>query len=125
MRNRPRGYHRIRIAPLVGRPRFGPWMLYWGPLGDLTFTASTEHSSVVNYQANLYTDGTTTLVDSLNLGKPTPDGSNLITVHLYSWLNGHTAGNYLLKVTAIGSTGSPGSESSTGDSFVVPIVTSG
>lgn len=108
---------------MVFRYRLPP--LYFGPLGDLTFTASTDQASVVSYEVRLYTDGTTSLIDSLNIGKPTPDGANLITVHLYTWFNSHAAANYQAKVASIGSTGSPGNESSTGDSFTVPIVSSG
>lgn len=123
---RPRLRHQLRQRPytrVILRSRLTPE--YFGPLGDLTFNASTDHASVVNYEVRLYTDGTTTLVDSYNIGKPTPNGSSQCTVHLYTWFNSHSAGNYLAKVAAIGSTGSPGSESSTGDSFTVPIVSSG
>lgn len=126
MRNSPRAWLRRTSggqAPVRSRYQLPP--IYFGPLGDLTFTASADHASVVNYEARLYTYGTTNLVDSYNLGKPTPDGGNQILVHLYTWFNSHAAGDYDVKVASIGSTGSPGNESSTGDPFTVPIVSSG
>jgi len=93
-------------------------------LGDLTFTPSVDHATVSSYAARLYADGTSTpVLASVNIGKPTPNGSNVIRVDLLSFLNSQTPGNYLVKVVALSSGGS--TESVNGDSFTVPVVTGG
>lgn len=89
-------------------------------IGDISFLASADHASVTSYTAKLY-DSNDDLVDTLSLGKPTPDETNTIVVNEQAWLNTHTAGNgYYVRVTAT----SPGGESSPASGtgvFTIPV----
>ena len=87
-------------------------------LGELRFKASSGHATVTSYEARLYAVGGSTLLASLSLGKPTPDGSGYIVRNLRTWLDSQTSGNYDLKVAAIDGTGT--SESSA-VSLTVPV----
>jgi hypothetical protein len=91
-------------------------------LGLVTFDASTDHASVSYYSVRLYVRDTTgSATTSYNIGKPTPSSSSGITWHGYHWLNSQSAGDYEVRVAAIGSTGEPGSESTDSNAFTVPL----
>lgn len=91
-----------------------------GALGDLTFAASPDHATLTSYEARLYVEGTTTpVIDTLDLGLPTPSGGS-ITVNIATWLNSQLAGNYDVRVAAIGPLGT--TESGASNSFTVPLV---
>ena len=113
---RPRPLHRVRVPIQV--------LLDHGSLGDITFYASTDHGTVSYYEARAYGSGTTTpVVSTYNMGKPTPDATSTCTVHGWSWLSALTPGDYDIGVASVGSTGLPGSESSSQSNvFTVPLV---
>jgi hypothetical protein len=103
------GYSRRRI--LIALPA----------IGNVHFDVSTDHNTaVVSYEARLYAQGGTTQVDSYNIGKPTPSSSSAATVNLYTWLQSHTAGNYVVRIAAVGSTGGT-AESTNSNAFTIPL----
>ncbi len=92
----------------------------------VTFTASPDHAAVVNqvtlvdhYELRVFAPGASTALPAIQLGKPTPDASNLITVNVDAQLNALPASPtcnlqtptaaqcYTAKVAAVG----PGGES--------------
>lgn len=84
----------------------------------VSFAASTDHSTNVNsYVLKVFASGanpaTATPVATSDLGKPTPDGSNTITVDRASFFSALAAGNYVATVTAIGPGGQTQSSSVT------------
>ena len=86
--------------------------------GDVRFTISPRHSSVTSYEVRVYPEGGGALVDSENIGKPTPDHYGDITVNLTSFFGGIAAGNYFLGVAAI----APGGTSEGfSDAFSLPL----
>lgn len=87
-------------------------------LGELRFKAPADHATVVSYAVRLYAVGGATLLASLSLGKPTPDGGGYIVRNIRTWLDSQTAGNYDLKVAAIDG---GGSTESTAAPMTVPV----
>jgi hypothetical protein len=79
-----------------------------------TFTASPDHAVientvplVTNYELRVFlSTNTTTPVRVVNLNKPTPDASNLISVSVVSTIAALAPGDYFGRVAAIG----PGGE---------------
>jgi len=74
------------------------------------FTASTDHATMVtSYELRIYAAGanpnTATPITTSNLGKPTPDANNDITVDRSAFFSALAAGNYVAAVAAIGSGG--------------------
>ena len=78
----------------------------------LTFTASVDHAAtdpitgdplIVSYELWVY-DGVSpfSLIGTENLGKPTPNGSNVITITDSALLNGLEIGLYTGQVYALG-----------------------
>lgn len=94
---------------------------------SLLFTASTDHNAVVtgttnpvvtNYAVSVYQG--TLLTMSQVLGKPTPDGSNTISISLASisgWNSLAKNVTYTVKVSAVGPAGS--AESGPSNPFVL------
>jgi len=81
------------------------------PPTGVMFTASPDHATLVtSYQLRIYASGadpnTATPVATSNLGKPTPDANNDITVSQPSFFSALAPGNYVAAVAAIGSGGS-------------------
>jgi hypothetical protein len=75
------------------------------------FTASADHdTNVTSYRLDVFASGadpaTASPVATINLGKPTPDASRLISVSEPSFFTALAAGDYLATVSAIG----PGGE---------------
>lgn len=91
-------------APVVTPPRY------------VTFTASPDHATTVvtNYRLNVYAAGadttTATPVATSDLGKPTPDAQQVITVDRGSFFTALQAGSYLATVTVVGPGGSAQSQ---------------
>lgn len=69
-----------------------------GELFALTFQASADHGSVSSYTARIRAFGGATVLATQALGKPTPDGGNMITVDLSSAMNGLGAGRYTVSI---------------------------
>jgi len=77
----------------------------------VAFTASPDHATLVtSYQLRIYASGanpqTATPIATSNLGKPTPNANNDITVDLPSFFVSLVPGNYVAAVAAIGAGGS-------------------
>ena len=77
----------------------------------VAFTASPDHATLVTYyELRIYASGadpsTATPIATSNLGKPTPDATNTITVNQATFFSGLTVGNYVGAVAAVGSGGS-------------------
>jgi hypothetical protein len=75
------------------------------------FTASPDHATLVtSYELRIYAAGanpsTATPIATSNLGKPTPDANNDITVALSSFFVSLAPGNYVAAVAALGAGGS-------------------
>lgn len=82
------------------------------------FTASADHATnVTSYLLKVFAGGanpaTATAVATSDLGKPTPDSTNTITVNRATLFSALAAGNYLATVTAIGPGGRTQSSSVT------------
>lgn len=86
--------------------------------GDVTFTASADHSSVTGYEARIYTYPNGSLVTTHSLGKPTPSGG-VITVNLASVFAVLSAGNYDVTIAATSAGGT--SESLYSNAFALPL----
>jgi hypothetical protein len=65
---------------------------------------------VTYYELRVYASGanpsTATPIATSNLGKPTPDANNDITVNQATFFSGLAPGNYVAAVAAVGSGGS-------------------
>lgn len=48
----------------------------------LSFTASPDHATLTNYEADLVRVSDTSVVQTLNIGKPTPDANGVCSVPL-------------------------------------------
>ncbi len=80
------------------------------PPTGIVFTASADHATMVtSYELRIYAAGanpnTATPITTSNLGKPTPDANNDITVDRSAFFSALAAGNYVAAVAAIGSGG--------------------
>lgn len=90
-----------------------------------TFTASADQNTVENgvailtsYEVRLYSQDGATKINTLNIGKPTPDATNTITFsQLKNVYVSAPAGTYTVKVAAVGPGGS--SETPASDPFTV------
>jgi regulation of enolase protein 1 (concanavalin A-like superfamily) len=81
------------------------------PPRAVEFTASVDHDTLVtSYQLDIFASGadpnTATPVASVNLGKPTPDASNTITVDESAFFTALAPGSYQATVSSIGDGGS-------------------
>ncbi|HYM22069.1 MAG TPA: Ig-like domain-containing protein [Vicinamibacterales bacterium] len=79
---------------------------YAGPK-TVSFTASTDNAIVTSYVLDVFANGadpnTATPVASSNLGKPTPDSSNTITVDQTAFFEALAPGAYVATVSAVDS----------------------
>jgi hypothetical protein len=91
----------------------------WNNSGDVAFVASPDHAIVTNYTARLRVFGNSTVIDTLTLGVPTPDGNNVIVAGLTSLFAGQAAGTYTVSILATSPGGSTDSVES--NAFVLPI----
>lgn len=86
------------------------------PPQNVVFTASSDHATtiVTSYRLNIYTAGantsTATPIATSDLGKPTPDAQQTITVDRGSFFAALSPGSYIATVTAIGPGGSAQSQ---------------
>jgi regulation of enolase protein 1 (concanavalin A-like superfamily) len=81
------------------------------PPTTVSFQKSADHATLVNYYLlEVFAAGantsTATPVSSLNLGKPTPDASGLITLNEATFFTALAPGSYIATVSAVGSSGS-------------------
>ena len=82
----------------------------------VVFTASADHATnVTSYRLSVFAStanpATATPIATSDLGKPTPDATNTITVDRASFFSALAVGNYLATVTAIGPGGQTQSSS--------------
>ena len=75
----------------------------------VAFTASTDHDIVTSYLLEVFASGadvnTSSPIASTDLGKPTPDANQQITVDKTSFFGALSPGNYVVTVSAIASEG--------------------
>jgi hypothetical protein len=77
----------------------------------VSFQKSADHATLVtSYRLDVFAStanpATATPLKSVNLGKPAPNSTGLITVDQSSFFSALAAGKYLATVSAIGSGGS-------------------
>lgn len=90
-----------------------------GDLGDLAFAASAGHSTVITYEARVRAEGSSTVLVTKNLGKPTPF-NNVIVCNIKAILQALPSGNYTVTVAAIGPGGTD--DSTQNVAYTVPLV---
>lgn len=73
--------------------------------GLVSFTASADHASLIGYEGRVRAQGSDVTSLVIDLGKPTPDGSNVCTVDIGDDLAGLSAGHYVMAVVAITAVG--------------------
>jgi hypothetical protein len=71
----------------------------------LTFTASPGHVRVIRYEIRIRAEGSSTVLATTDLGKPTPQADHRITVKLRPLLEALPPGNYTIGVAVIGPEG--------------------
>lgn len=78
---------------------------------EVSFTASSDHAAtdpvtdeplVSSYELRVYVAFTGELVGTEDVGKPAPNGSNVITVTNSALLAGLSPGSYVLNVVTLG-----------------------
>ena len=94
-----------------------PQIQGWG-LGDVSFTVPGDHATILSYEARIRAQGSSTVVATKSLGKPTPQGSTII-VNLRALLDSMTAGNYTVSIAATNQSGT--TDSSETSAFIVPL----
>jgi hypothetical protein len=91
----------------------------WNNSGDVAFVASPDHAVVTNYTARLRVSGNPTVIDTLSLGVPTPDGNNVIVASLTTLFAGHAAGSYTVSILTTSPGGS--TDSTESNAFTLPL----
>ena len=100
-------------------------LLDHGSLGLITWNVTSSDYSITNsYELRAYASGTTTpTVSTYNVGLPGRSTTGQVSVQGWAWLSALSAGDYDVGVAAVGSSGLPGSESSSQSNvFTVPLV---
>ena len=89
-------------------------------LGDVSFTPSSDHDTNVSYyEARVHPEGSSTIVATKLLGKPSITSSGKIVCSLRAILNSLSAGNYVVIVRAVNANGS--TDSTDSNTFTVPL----
>lgn len=91
----------------------------WDGSGDTAFEASPDHAIVTGYAARLRVYGNSTVVATEQLGKPTPDGNNVIVVPLEGFFAGRAAGDYTVSILTTSAGGS--TDSAESSPFTIPL----
>jgi predicted phage tail protein len=78
------------------------------PPKGVTFQASADHATVTSYKVEVFAAGvnttTGTALSSIDVGKPTPNSNNDITVSIPSFFSALAPGTYQLTVAAVSGT---------------------
>ena len=78
------------------------------PPTGVMFQASLDHATLTSYRVEVFAAGvdpaTTTAIATIDVGKPTPDAANDITVSIASFFQPLAPGNYQLTVAAVNGT---------------------
>ena len=78
------------------------------PPTGVMFRASLDHATLTSYRVEVFTagvdPGTTAAIATIDVGKPTPDAANDITVSIASLFQPLAPGNYQLTVAAVNGT---------------------
>ena len=90
-----------------------------GNTGEVAFTASPDQAVITDYTARLRVWGNATVIDTLSLGVPTPDGNGIIIADLTSLFAGKAAGNYTISILATSEGGS--TDSAESPAFSLPL----
>lgn len=90
-----------------------------GYSGEVAFYANPQHASVTNYRLNLRAAGSSTVIDYVDVGVPTPDGNNVIVVDPTdtdaTFYSAQPDGNYSISVAA--TTGGGTTDSYPGEAY--------
>lgn len=115
-----------RAITLLGLPDAEALRLYAdtvtairGNTGQVAFNASPDHVDVTSYTARVRVSGSSSVTATQALGKPTPDGNNVIVVDLSSTFAGLSAGNYTVSILSTSAAGS--ADSSESAAFALPL----
>ena len=104
---------------MAGARRGRPIVLRKFIAGDVTFQISPDHfTTVTSYEARIRAEGSSTVIATQNLGKPTPSGGS-ITVNLATILNAQAAGNYTVSIATTNASGT--TDSAISNAFTVPL----
>ena len=108
--------HRTARIGSFGRSTIQPFALGW-----VSWTPPDDHTTnVTSYEARVRAEGSSTVLDSVNLGKPIPHSTTgLCYANITGMLNGLAAGNYTTSIAAINSSGTTDSDVS--DVFSLPL----
>lgn len=90
-----------------------------GTTGQVAFNANPSHATLISYTARVRVSGNSTVVATQGLGKPTPDGNNVIIVDMSATFAGLAAGNYTVSILATDATGS--TDSAESSPFSLPL----
>jgi hypothetical protein len=91
-------------------------------LGEVRFTV-TDHADTDSYEIRVREEGSSTVIASEDIGKPTPSGNNTITVDITDFLGtvygSFGAGDYTVSVAAINGEGE--NDSALATAFSLPL----
>lgn len=87
-------------------------------LGVVQFQVA-DHDNVDYYEARLRAQGSSTVLATLNIGKPDYNASRIAYYNLASWLNSQAAGNYSVSIAAVNTDGT--TDSLVSNDFTVPL----
>lgn len=88
--------------------------------GDLTYTVSADYATVTAVEARLRNYGSSTVIDTYDLGKPHEDVAGNVRIGISNWLSRQAPGNYTVAVAFTNPTGT--TESAEATPFTVPLV---
>lgn len=104
----------VDMPLIMGPPSTAP-----NTLGLLSFNVSPDHDNVDYYEALLRVQGSSTVIDTLNIGKPDPNTTGIAWYDIAAWLSSHAPGNYTVSVNSVNTDGS--SDSVASSAFTVPL----
>lgn len=87
-------------------------------LGDVQFTVSPGHATVIRYEARVRAVGSSTVVATRDLGRPTPY-NGVAVVNLAALLNSLSAGDYTVSIAATDAGGTD--DSTPSGAIMVPL----
>ena len=90
-------------------------------LGDVSFTPSSDHATnVLSYEARVRAEGSSTILATKALGKPSITSSGKIFVNMRAILSAQAPGNYTVSVAATNNDGT--TDSGISNLFTVPLI---
>lgn len=87
-------------------------------LGDVRFTVSPDHASVIRYEARVRAQGSSTVVATRDIGKP-PAYGGVAVINLAALLNSLADGSYTVSIAATSAGGT--TDSTPSAAILVPL----